>query len=276
MKAMYNNAKSFIFDGINSDNFDLLICTIDNDTPSYNTGLAREIKSFDKTMTRPISHQYGTQYSENLEFVVTVIHKDGSEFTRQQTRNLNSTYTSSSVPKLLHFNMDDDMYINYYATCIDIEDVVVSGQVGKKFTFKCNAPYGFASKITRVFDVTTSKIIKLNNDSDDGIYYPKVTIIPNTVSSTISIKNKTDGNKTLTVNTSTYTRILLDSTNLSATDQNGELIPAYDLGWNDSYNANGSNQIYWLKLLPNTNEIEITGNCKITVECEFPRKVGKM
>lgn len=272
---MYNVSNSFIFDGINSDEYNLFICEID-ETPDYDTGLNRELKTSERTTSKPVQHQYGTQYTDNLEFLVTVVHKDGIEFSRQDTRSINSWLTHSSVPKILHFNNDDSMYVNYYATCTDIEDIVVADHIGKRITFKCNAPYGFLDKVSNSFSVTTEKVVKIKNDSDDGIYFPKVTIIPTLGTTQITIQNVTDSNSVV-IKTTNYTKLILDSSELTVVDESGELVSAYDLGWTDTYtNSYGSNKIYWLRLLDGLNELKITGSCTFIIECEFPRKVGKM
>lgn len=106
------------------------------------------------------------------------------------------------------------------------------------------------------------------------------------ISPAIVIENITD-KKSVTINTSNISSesdgtkyIKLDSYNMSVTDKNNRLIPLNKLGWDDSYKSYISaindyiSNIYWLRFIKGMNEIKITGNCKITIEYEFPRKAG--
>ena len=64
------------------------------------------------------------------------------------------------------------------------------------------------------------------------------------------------------------------------TDKQNKLIPAYKIGWNETYKSHVSvinnyiMSIYWLRFLRGINELLITGSCKMAIEYEFPRKAG--
>lgn len=144
----------------------------------------------------------------------------------------------------------------------------------------------FSKKVEKKFDVINSHIIRINNTSNaiNNIIYPKIII--SATSSTVVIENVTD-KKSVTINTNDIPSesdgvkyIKLNSYNMSATDENNRLIPIYKLGWNNTYKSFISaindymTNVYWLRFIKGMNEIKITGNCKITIEYEFPRKAG--
>ena len=72
----------------------------------------------------------------------------------------------------------------------------------------------------------------------------------------------------------------MNSYNMSVTDKNDRLIPAYKLGWNNTYKSyvsatnNYISTIYWVRFIKGLNQLKITGSCKIIIEYEFPRKAG--
>lgn len=135
-------------------------------------------------------------------------------------------------------------------------------------------------------EVTNSRQISINNSSNarNNIIYPKVTI--STSSPTIVIENKTD-KKSVTIKTDFLSsesdgnkHIKIDSYNMMITDKQNKLIPAYKIGWNETYKSHVSvinnyiMSIYWLRFLRGINELLITGSCKMAIEYEFPRKAG--
>lgn len=76
-------------------------------------------------------------------------------------------------------------------------------------------------------------------------------------------------------------KIIINTRNMTITDESGNLIPAYKIGWDDNYSttlpdSTTSSDIYWLKLLEGLNTLKISGLCSIKVKCEFPRKVGNI
>ena len=64
---------------------------------------------------------------------------------------------------------------------------------------------------------------------------------------------------------------------MQISDGNNKIIPAYKLGWEIALNENSPIQSmdkYWPRLIEGQNEISVTGNCEVIINCQFPRKVG--
>lgn len=279
-------AQSFVFNNQNSDDYNLTIAWIGSpDIDISENGLNFSLEKT-KNKSNNTTNTYGIQ-SENIVINFSVTKKDFTEITRLESIRINEWLTSSYTPKILAFNDNDSYPLHYYAVCTQIDDVIVGGRpVGKNLRFETNSPFAFSKKVEKKIDVLNSHVIHINNTSNasNNIIYPKMII--SATSPTIVVENVTD-KKSVTINTSNISSesdgtiyIKLDSYNMSVTDKNNRLIPLNKLGWDDSYKSYISaindyiSNIYWLRFIKGMNEIKITGNCKITIEYEFPRKAG--
>lgn len=280
------SAKSFIYNGENSDDYNLTIAWVDSsDLDVSENGLNLSLEKT-KNKLNNTTNTYGTQ-NENIVINFSITKKDFTEITRLESIQINEWLTSSPTPKFLAFNDNDSYPLHYYGVCTQIEDIIVGGNlVGKELRFETNSPFAFSKKVVKKYDVTDSHVFRINNTSNstNNIIYPKVILF--TSSPVIVLENVTD-KKSVTISTSLITAesdgqkyINVDSYNMSVTDKDNRLIPIYKLGWDNSYKSYVSitndymTNIYWLRFIKGLNEIKITGNCKITVEYEFPRKAG--
>lgn len=284
----YLRTDSFVFNGISSSQFNLVIAWFD-ENPSFNTGLTCEVQKGEMNLVRHIANQYGTLYSGVLEFSFALVHIDGSDFSYEESRNINNWLRGTDTYQILHFNDESPEFINYYAICTSIEDYVYSGINGKKVTFSCNSPFGFKHKIKTKKSVADVEIFKMLNSSDDGIYYPKIYIeTDSSYTNKVIIENMTD-NKSFTIDFNNIKSndnkkvVTVDGQYTQVTDGTS-ILPVYKLGWGTDYTSEITdlitggtkyiNYIYWFRLLQGINNIKITGTCTVTFTCEFPRKVG--
>lgn len=279
-------AKNFVFNGKNSDDYNLKIAWIDSsDIDVSENGLDLTLEKTNNKVNYT-TNIYGIQ-SENIIFNFGVVKKDYTEITRLQSIQINEWLTSSSTSQFLTFNDGDSYPLHYYAICTQIEDIIVGGiLVGKNIRLETNSPFAFSKKIEKKVEAVNSHQLYINNTSNanNNIIYPKITII--TQSPIIIIENSTD-KKSVTINTDNIQTesdgnkyIKLDSYNMSITDKNNKLISAYKLGWNNTYKSfvsainDYTTNIYWIRFIKGINEIKITGSCKIIIEYESPRKAG--
>ncbi len=279
-------AKTFVFNGINSEDYNVIIGWIDSQPDVSTNGLNIEVQK-SSTKKRITDNIYGSNYTDNIKFNFSIVRIDGAEIIREESIRINQWLTSSPLPQLLKFNDCDDYMLHYYAVCTVINDIVVGGRlIGKELTFETNSSCAFMNKVEKSFDVVDTKIIYINNTSDtsDGIYYPTITL--SSISDSVVIENVTD-KKSMTIDTTNVIAdetgnktLKLDCMNMTIVDSTGKLVYASDIGWNAEYksyvSSTGSymNHIYWLRLLKGMNELKITGNCTFKIECEFPRKAG--
>jgi len=280
-------AKSFIFGGKNSEDYNLMIAWVGSpniDISENGLNLTLE-KTTNKTSYT--TNIYGVQSENNIIFNISVVKKDCTEFTRLQSMQINEWLTSSPTSQLLAFNDDDPYPLHYYAICTQIKDIIAGDRlIGKELKFETNSPFAFSKKIEKKVDVASSHKLYINNisNANNNIIYPVITIT--TKSSTIVIENVTD-KKSVTIHTNNISPdpdgnkyIKLDSYNLAVTNKENRLIPVYQLGWDNTYKSyissinNYTSNIYWVRFIKGMNEIKITGSCKFTIEYESPRKAG--
>ncbi len=280
------NACSFIFNGLNSTDYGVIIAWVDSAIDTSINGLNRQINKSTK-VTRVKNNIYGTEPTESISFTICIVKPNGTEISRQESININHWLTSSSLPQVLKFNDRDSYSLHYYAICTNIKDIVIGGRlVGKELKFETNSSYAFSRKQEKVFEVDDSLVFSLNNSSDtyNGIYYPTITIM--TQSDMIIIENMTD-KKSLTIHTTNiplneegYKIIFLNSEDMKILDKDKKLLPANKLGWDETYSSYISSidkyteTIYWPRLLSGMNEIKIIGTCIFKISYEFPRKAG--
>ena len=266
----YLDIESFSYDGVSSNAFNLEVGWFEGDLENAtSTGLTVEVKRGDMNMVRTEPNQYGVVYTDTLTFDFAVINKDRNSFTKEESYKLNTWLRGSDTYKKLIFQDASYQTIVYYAVCTDIVDAVYNGVNGKKITFTCNSPFGFTPKSYRKVVVNSgSESIRLNNLSDKGIYFPTVKIKSNN-GATVQIINHTDNDRTtaITLNKVTGNTVIINGEKSTITDEGGNLIPAYKIGWS-------AETINWPRMLKGKNEFEIIGNCEMTFEMEFPRKVG--
>lgn len=278
---------TFIFNKVSSENYDLIICCLNNNSPDLSVnGLHREARKGTLNRTRTCFSHYEADDSEPVTFSFDVVKSTGEEINREESIAINQWLLTPAVPVLLEFN-NTDLPLHYYALCVSIDDVESGGRlIGKHLKFETNSPCAFAPKIKKTYTVSGEKKFSLIIDTGTrGICYPRYSISSQTDGKVI-LENETD----LKSVTYDLARILpdekglrqihIDSSYMTVKDCNGCLIPLYLLGWNDDYQSPVSasdsytSEIYWLRLLERENRIRITGDCTFTMEYELPRKAG--
>ncbi len=68
-------AKSFVFNGVNSEDFDVIIGWIDSEPDTSTNGLNREIHKSAKNKVKVKDNIYGTNTSEPISFHFCIVRK---------------------------------------------------------------------------------------------------------------------------------------------------------------------------------------------------------
>ena len=276
-EKMYSNAKGFNYN--NKSLKDVLSGIVIGymDTPEESFGLEREIVGGSNTVNPKISPAYNTKYTETLEFTISLIHQNGNLFTYNEISKLTQWLTSpKSYRKLQFYDCDNNNFdIVYYAIATNITPNIAGGMAGITITFKCNASYGFKEKsqaidITNVLDYPDHKTsLALNCESDEleSYVYPMLMFEVPTLWSNIKIKNMSDQNKIMD---------LYDMEGNYTFDCQHQVIHSDegDILLSDLFKMDELQTLYWLRLVPGINNIEITGRCKLTIKWLEPKKVG--
>lgn len=278
-------ADSFTFHGKNSKDFNLKMCWMDKPDLSAN-GLKRTSVKGSLNGIRLTTNHYGMEYENNISFSFCIVKKDYCNFDRSESIAINEWLLGANVPQVLAFHDNEILSLHYYAVCTSIEDMVFNGHVGKQLQFETTSPYGFMHPMRQTYEVTESKLISIHNmsDTDSNLYFPSFTLQTN--SDVVTIENITDKKsvtfdfRDIAADADGYKRIHIDAQAMRIKDSSGALVPLYKLGFHSKYASYVSatdrytQDIYWLRLLPDINDIRITGNCSFTIQCEFPRRVG--
>lgn len=260
------DSSTFSYDGVDLKSLGMRFGWIGEPENETMTGLNRTILETELNAVRSRPLQYATVYEGCLEFSFIIFKTDGTDISYQDSHTLNQWLSGSTVHKKLTFPGEQDVY--YMAICTQITDQIYNGHIGKGIVFRCDAPYAYHNPIRKKITVSENRRIKIYNDSDEGVYYPNLKITGN--SDLVIIRNLDDKDREMRLAFSDLTdkTICMDCEKMRVVDENNVLIPVYKIGWDVS------DYIYWFRLLPGANQIEIIGSCIFEITATFPRKVG--
>lgn len=275
---MYSNAIGFTYNNKSLSDFEhkLVIGHINKSDDSF--GLDREVITGTTTTNREIYHAYNTKYSSRLTFSVTVLHADQSRFSMEEISELTRWITSPrSYRKLQFFDCNEELYdIVYYALCTKISPESSGGIVGLTLEFECNASYGFKERQTNVIDTLDELVtpnhniqITLQCDSDELESYICPTIILDSPElwSNVKIINHSDNDSVMD---------LYDTKGEYEINCQHQVImqDGKNLFLSSLFKMDTLKRLYWLRLVPGENQLEITGRCQTTIKWLEPKKVG--
>ena len=260
----------FIYNGKSTKNVinssELILASFDS--VDSVTGMTRDDVSGESTIAHPIANEYGTTYS-NLEIEYGLIKKNKKPFTEAEQQIIETWLTSPKISQDIQiYDCENNITDIYCGKFTETEWKPMSGGfAGLTFKFTCNSAYG-KKKFSQTYSVNGSKInVTINNLTDEleEYFYPVLNIYQTSnTNATITIKNKTDNNNSMSFLTRRNNHMVIDCKNCIPYDQTTSGIIAYkDLGWQDVGN------IYWLRLLPGENQIEIDCSATVSVKVEF-------
>lgn len=275
----------FEYNDRNSTEFNLKIVRIDNiEIP---VGLGREIVKGSTNFYRKRPSYYGTSYIDDFSFDIHFI-KDPCKgetpsFTKDEIRRINAWLTSPSIPKKFHmynYEEENSEEYDYYGLFTNIEYAINDssnwgGPAAITATFTCDSSYGWVNKTQVIESVNDSSTIAIDviidSDELEEYIYPLLYIEPDNISGSgtrnFILLNKSDQNNQLQINVSDNHSFYIDSKKMKIYDSIG-LMTIDDLGIEDV----GS--FYLPRLVNGVNHLEISGQCKVTIFWEEPRKVG--
>lgn len=264
----------FIYNGKSTENIlessRLLLASFDglNDI----TGVDRENIIGETTLTRPISNEYGTK-NNRLLFEYSLVKENGDPFTETEQVLVEKWLTSPKLSKNLEIiDCDGQTGTIYCGKFISTKWKPVSnGWAGVIFSFENNSAYP-KRNFTHNYEIRTSGKITLDCKSDEleEYIYPVLSVYEPFETANVSITNITDNSNTMTIRAYDSLPMVFNCKHCIPTDATTNGIISYkDLGWTDIGN------IYWLRLLPGVNEIQVTGDANITISYDCPyKKVG--
>lgn len=88
--------KSFEFDGVSSEDYNIMLCTLDKPDNNRTSAISYDILSGDIAPNRPIPNLYNKKYNKVLEFKITICKKCmfKDRFTTTEQQELIRWFTS--------------------------------------------------------------------------------------------------------------------------------------------------------------------------------------
>lgn len=261
----------FIYNGKNTrtilQSSALILCTFDAvDTV---TGSSRENVVGEATISRSIANEFGTQYNP-LSFQYALIKENGDIITDNEQRIIERWLTSAKMSKDLQIiDCSGNITCTYCGKFLSTEWVPMGrGWAGVKFSFQNNSAYP-KKHFSKTYTITNSGTISINCESDEyeEYVYPTLTIVEPNETANVTIKNVTDNNNTMNIKLYQNMAIIIDCLHcISKYRDTNDIVSFSTLGWQDVGN------IYWLRLKPGINELQIIGNVQITINYDYPYK----
>lgn len=266
------NCYDFIFDGISSKEYGLLICSFDGDTSGIATG-GNKIEF--NTFKAPNSNRWAktvAAYNEQLTFSFQICKNpcnDGHEepFTEREIAFIMRWLVRKDY-KYLTFIQEGYEDIHYNCQ-INVERYLVSGQCyGFELTVLCDAPFGWSDIKTTTISSSTSKSVNIYDASDEiGILYPSVDLFVHRDSSggTIQLENQLTGAQTIIKNCVAGEHITMNQMLITSSEYETNHTTLHnDFNWDWFTIGNTFND--------RVNPITVTGDCDVVLHWRVPRK----
>ena len=258
----------FIFDGLSSKEYDLMICSFDSGSSgTFTAGSHIEFTKFKAVNSNKWS-KTGASYNEPLTFTFQIC-KYNNEY--------NEPFSERELAFLIRWLVRKDYkylqfiqegYENVYYNCqMTAEQYMICGECyGLTLTVTCDAPFGWSDIITTTISSSSTKTVKIYDSSDEiGEIYPIIELHANHTSSTqdIQITNNLTGKSTKIKNCMPNEIIIMKNRKIeSSNTEHKTLYDDFNWKWFTIGNT-FTNRI---------NEITVNGNCDIVMKWRVPRK----
>lgn len=241
----------------------LILCFFDY--PEELTGFARETIKGETTINRSVPNQYGTKYVSPPKPEFALIKEDQSVFTDNEQRIINRWLTSPKLPKWLEFKKSDNETTIYQGTFTDARFKPALNPIGVICQFEFSSPYAWNFQEEH-FSTAGTYSIYVDSDETEEYVHPILTVKTETTTD-ITVKNITDNENSMNIHTYAKLPMTFDCKLCIPSDDTIQDVISYkDLGWEDVGN------IYWLRLLPGENVIQITGDADVRITYKCPHK----
>lgn len=251
------------------------------------SGLNREILKGTTNMYRSQSIHYGTVYTDVINlplFIIKFNCNDRNEkISMFELRKIQAWLTSSKLPQSLFMVTEEGTMIEYHGIFTEISPYSFNGLNGLNLKFTCDSPFVYDTKVLKVHsDDAKEGITKrmfCDTDEMEEYIYPYIQFYPNSAGE-ISFKNNNDNGKIMKFTLSKkYNEVIIDC-KLKRIIADNKPLSLFDVGWNidqitDYNNVNtGLYKMYWLRLVPERNYVDISGNGDFIIKYKNLLKLG--
>lgn len=247
----------FVFDGMKSMDFGVSVVRADNKAEVATIGSASINSQTNKYRIMP--HTYSVA-RENLELSFNIMVFDGcgniGKWTPQKYREIGKWLIHNEYKSL---RSPDDNGKIYYVILTEMSDFELVNQQGfMRVTFTTNSPFAWSLPSIGIYNPLSENPIVLHNASNIyDKYYPDM-YIESYKKQDIKIKNYTTGQEFIIKNVAKGENIEIDGYN--------KIIKTDVFGKNIFKEFNRE----WLYIKYGNNNVEISGDCRITFESQFP------
>lgn len=246
-------------------------CRNKNVVPELKNGILR----YDPTYTPYLDNgilKFSMNYTADIKNGI-IIPNDSDYLTSNNIRIINAWLTSPQYPRLLKFIGDDyfSEEIEFFATITEVSTEHASLPYELTYTVTCDSQWGYTPLILckTISSSTLTREYSIQNNSDcwEDYVYPIIKVSPKS-HGIITIKNKTDNDRTMKINALKSDDFYIDCRNLKIYDITKSIVSFEDLGIEDT------DDIYWPRLAYGENIFEFTGDATFEISYREPRKVG--
>lgn len=260
-------ARSFIFDGIPSEEFNLVVANVGGKSQSPGTvGSKLDIQE-DRIPRRARGIHYGTVGNDPLSFpIVFSIAKDFSYFDRYDIARIAKWLTNHQQYKKLIICQDDTESVYYNCIITELTQIEAGGKtIGFEAIVTCDTPFAYRVVPDTFIQCSGDLSVVYRCLSNTNDYYRPDMVIE-TESSDLTIENKTDGTVfSLSGMTNGKKVITICGETLVMESSNGDNLY-------DCWNIDMPKRVF--RALGGENLLSITGACTIKIKNEFPWSIG--
>lgn len=246
-------------------------CRHKNVVPELKNGILKYNPTYTPYLDNGIL-KFSMNYTADIKNGI-IIPNDSDYLTSNNIRIINAWLTSPQYPRLLKFIGDDyfSEEIEFFATITEVSTEHASLPYELTYTVTCDSQWGYTPlilcKTTSSSTLTREYSIQNNSDCWEDYVYPIIKVSPKS-HGIITIKNKTDNDRTMKINALKSDDFYIDCRNLKIYDITKSIVSFEDLGIEDI------DDIYWPRLAYGENIFEFTGDATFEISYREPRKVG--
>ena len=265
------------FGTLYGDNYSFKMGVMRN--PCRNKNVVPELKNgilkYDSTYTPYLDNgilKFSMNYTADIKNGI-IIPNDSDYLTSNNIRIINAWLTSPKYKSLLKFIGDDyfSEEIEFFATITEVSTEHASLPYELTYTVTCDSQWGYTPlilcKTTSSSTLPREYSIQNNSDCWEDYVYPTIKVSPKS-HGIITIKNKTDNDRTMKINALKSDDFYIDCRNLKIYDITISIVSFEDLG------IENIDDIYWPRLAYGENIFEFTGDATFEISYREPRKVG--
>ena len=269
-------APSFVYDGMSSEELGLYIAKVNGRSMTESSSLGADLDVREEYIPGRIrSLFYGVAESSPLEFDLELAAPD--VFSRYELEEMASRLAGKQRYAWLEIDQPDLRDVRFRCILNDFKVTTVTGApIGLTCTAHCDSPYAWAFPNTfeiAVGEQGRAEYCLFNSSSSNRVYEPKMKIYLPAGAQSISITNEDDNNRVFSlvsdVAFGTGVSFVIDNDCRIINSASPNVVQ-------NCYTYLKSNGYKFFRLVKGKNRLKIDApaGTKVSITCEFPKRVG--